>query len=125
MPVGLVELLLKYKEDQGEIKKMVGSDYAGNGLICCHNDGSPLNPKSFSKKFRRFLERNNLPVIRFHDLRHSYATLMLQLNVDLKVASAMLGHSSVTITADIYTKMPWNKRNRPLMLYRQIYSNKL
>lgn len=102
MPKGLVELLLEHKEKQEKIKKMIESDYIDNDLVCCHNDGTPLNPKNFSKKFRKLLEKNNFPIIRFHDLRHSYATLMLESNVDLKVTSAMLGHSSVTITADIY-----------------------
>jgi integrase len=102
MPKGLVELLLKHKEEQEKIKKLIGTDYIDNDLVCCHNDGRPLNPKNFSKKFKRFLEKNGFPLIRFHDLRHSYATLMLKSNVDLKVTSAMLGHSSVTITADIY-----------------------
>ncbi len=102
VPKGLMELLQEHKEEQETIKKLVGTDYFDSDLVCCYNDGSPFNPKNFSKKFKRFLEKNNLPLIRFHDLRHSYATLMLETNVDLKVTSAMLGHSSVTITADIY-----------------------
>lgn len=102
MPEGLMVLLAKHKKKQEELKKILKSDYSDNDLVCCYDDGSPLNPKHFSKKFRKFLEKNNFPLIRFHDLRHSYATLMLESNVDLKVTSAMLGHSSVTITADIY-----------------------
>src|SRR5690606_20141242 len=69
MPKGLVELLLEHKEKQEKIKKMIESDYIDNDLVCCHNDGTPLNPKNFSKKFRKLLEKNNFPIIRFHDLR--------------------------------------------------------
>lgn len=52
--------------------------------------------------FARLRDAADLPKVRLHDLRHSYASLLLQSGADLKVVSTALGHSSVAITADIY-----------------------
>ena len=63
----------------------------------------PLSPFTLNTAFKRFLTINDLPNIRFHDLRHSYATLMLTKGVHPKIVSAVLGHSGVDVTLDIYS----------------------
>lgn len=68
----------------------------------CQVNGKYIDPRSFSKKFARILDKHGLKHIRFHDLRHSAATLMLSAGVQMKVASQILGHSSISITADLY-----------------------
>jgi hypothetical protein len=65
-------------------------------------DGSPWNPDSFSWAFANLVRRAKLPKIRLHDLRHSHATLALSAGTDLKTTSAALGHSAISITANIY-----------------------
>ena len=62
-----------------------------------------LNPKNFTKSFSCIIASKKLKKIRFHDLRHSCASLMLSSGVALKTASQILGHSSISITADLYT----------------------
>ena len=74
-----------------------------NDYIICQEDGSPYKSDSFSLKFRRFLKANDLKHIRFHDLRHINATIMLSLGISPKVAQERLGHSSYQITMDIYS----------------------
>ena len=59
--------------------------------------------RHFTKAFKDFLARHNMSTIRFHDLRHSCASLMLQSGVAMKTASEIFGHSSIAITADLYT----------------------
>lgn len=63
----------------------------------------PLSPYALDTAFRVFLKQNGLPPIRFHDLRHTYATFMLQKGVNPKIVSTVLGHSSVSVTLDIYS----------------------
>lgn len=63
----------------------------------------PLTPSQLNKRFRAFLMIGGFPEIRFHDLRHSYATLMLKKGVNPKIVSLILGHSGVGITLDIYS----------------------
>lgn len=67
------------------------------------NYGKPFKSDSFSLKFRRFLKKNNLRYIRFHDLRHCNATLLLSLGVSSKIIQQRLGHSNYQITMDIYS----------------------
>lgn len=103
VPSSIVSVLKKHKKRQLEYKLLFGTAYNNNDLVCCKEDGSPHNPGSFSHKFDRFLETNGLRHIRFHDLRHTNASLMLQYNVPAKVASQRLGHSSIGITLDLYS----------------------
>ena len=62
----------------------------------------PLTPTQLNKGFVRFLRSGGFPHMRFHDLRHSYATFVYRHGVDLKTLSTVLGHSGVKITMDIY-----------------------
>ena len=78
-------------------------EQAWNDYIICQKDGSPYKSDSFSMKFRRFLVANNLRHIRFHDLRHINATIMLTSGISPKVAQERLGHANYQITMDIYS----------------------
>jgi integrase len=65
-----------------------------------------INPSNLrNRSFKPLLRRAGLPPIRFHDLRHTCATLLLSKNVNPKVVSEMLGHSSVSITLDFYSHL--------------------
>ena len=77
---------------------------AGTGLfVFSRPDGRPLDPNLVTRVFRRSAERAGLEDVRFHDLRHTHATLLLSQDVHLKVVSERLGHSTVSITGDIYS----------------------
>lgn len=99
----LVDILKKEKIKQKKQKLLLGKDYHDNDLICCKDNGEMFHPSSFSHDFAKILKQNNMEHIRFHDLRHSAATNMLNANIPIKLASNILGHSSVTITMDIYS----------------------
>ena len=62
-----------------------------------------MHPTTFNHKSHNLLEDNNLPLIRFHDLRHSHASLLLKEKVPAKVISERLGHSNVNITLNLYS----------------------
>jgi integrase len=78
------------------------SQHAGDGLVFVHEDGHPFSPWWVSRHFDQVVQRSGLPRIRFHDLRHSSATLGLASGETLKEVSARLGHAGIAITADIY-----------------------
>jgi integrase len=73
------------------------------GLVFCTEWGEYLPTNTIVLALHRVLARAGLPVIRFHDLRHTAATLMLREGVHPKMASEMLGHSTVAITLDLYS----------------------
>lgn len=83
-PPSLMEALRHHKVWQMENKLVFGKEYQDNHLICCRPDGRPYHPASFSSSFGDFLKRHELKHIRWHDLRHTNATLMLQMRCLLK-----------------------------------------
>lgn len=102
-PNSIINMLSKEKARQEENKEFVGVGYNNLDLVVCYNDGSPLHPATFSHNFAKILKKNNLQHLRFHDLRHTNATLMLKQNIPAKVASERLGHSTIGITLDLYS----------------------
>ena len=99
----LIKILKKHKIDQMKNKIRLGTSYCDNNMVCCYEDGHLFNPKRFSAKFNEFLEKNDLPIVRFHDLRHSHASLLVKIGVQPKEISARLGHSNIGITMDLYS----------------------
>ena len=99
----LLKRLDKHRRDQNKIRLLLGSGYQNQDLIYCKKDGSPYHAGTLSHKFKTFLEKNKLSRIRFHDLRHTNATLLLQYGVPAKIASQRLGHANIAITLDTYS----------------------
>ena len=98
-----VEALRRHLSNQlAEIEAM-GDEYEDQGLIFPNLRGRPLHPWILATDFKKLMERAELPRIRFHDLRHTFATLMLQNGEHPKVVQEMLGHATISITLDIYS----------------------
>jgi integrase len=91
------------KQQLGEIDR-AASLWRENGLVFASETGDPLDRRYVTThRFKPLLKRAGLPQIRFHDLRHTCATLLLGRNVNPKVVSEMLGHASIAITLDTYS----------------------
>jgi integrase len=81
-----------------------GETYRDYGLVFTVPGGAPISAANLLKRgFRPLIERADVPTIRFHDLRHSHATLLLRNGVHPKIVSERLGHASITITLDTYS----------------------
>jgi integrase len=81
----------------------LGDNYRDQGLIFPGEHGQPMRPWTLTRKFQRILERVALPHIRFHDLRHTCATLLLSKGVHPKFVQELLGHATISITLDTYS----------------------
>ena len=82
----------------------LGGLYEDQGLVFATQRGTLVNPTNLRKRsFAPLLEKACLPAIRFHDLWHTCATLLLARNVNPKIVSEMLGHATVAITLDTYS----------------------
>lgn len=101
----LVALLKAHKATQARRRLELGDLWADKlGLVFPETDGSPGNENRLRRAFRRVLADAGLQRVRFHDLRHSAASLMLERNGgDLKAVSVAMGHSGIVITADTYS----------------------
>lgn len=98
----LKELLIKEKEKQDKLCKEFKSAYIKTPYIFVWDDGKPFSTEYVSQHFNRLLKWNNMPHIRFHDLRHSCASFLLSQGFTLKDVQEWLGHSDITLTANIY-----------------------
>lgn len=105
LPDPMCETLKKHKIKQNEIILKAGETYNNMNLVNCKANGDFTSSSTFNKKYKRIVEKSELKYIRFHDLRHSYATMLFENKVSLKVISDLLGHSGIAITSDIYTKV--------------------
>ncbi len=81
----------------------LGDDYQDQGLVFPGERGQPMRPYTLTGKFERILKRARLPHIRFHDLRHTCATLLLSKGVHPKFVQELLGHATISITLDRYS----------------------
>jgi integrase len=106
-----ITVLRSHKARQAQERLLLGAGYRDGGLVFCTELGEVLHPERFSRTFQRRVAAYNrtagdgaaLPMIRLHDLRHTWATLALGDGVHPKIVSERLGHSKIAITLDIYS----------------------
>ncbi|WP_046176160.1 tyrosine-type recombinase/integrase [Domibacillus indicus] len=108
MPDNYMKELRKYITEGKKTRMAYGSKWKGiegMDLIFCRPDGYPHLPQTFLKYFIEFTEKHGLKRIRFHDLRHTHASLLLSNGVNIKVIQERLGHSTITLTMDTYSHL--------------------
>ncbi len=103
LDAGLAKAFRIHRRRQQTRRLAAGNSWTDTGLVFTQNDGSALNPDHVRRDFVALVKDAGLPPIRVHDLRHVAATLALAAGADLKAVQALLGHSSIAITADTYT----------------------
>ena len=95
-------LLLKLKDQQDDYKRRLGSGYHMNDYIFKNPNGVPYRPDSLTRIFKRALARHGLPQMRYHDLRHSTASILVDKGWDIYDIKEWLGHADISTTANIY-----------------------
>lgn len=100
-----LNILRQQLEKQHLMKDIAGDRWKENDLIFPSTVGTPLDLCNLLKEFKRVLIKAGLPEIRFHDLRHTAASIMLKHNIPIFTVSRVLGHSRPSITLDIYAHM--------------------
>ena len=106
------EMLHKMKKEQEENKRLCGNCYCQDyiGYIYVNEIGEIIKHGFLTSHFASVLKANNMPRIRFHDLRHTCASLLFAQGVSLKEIQAWLGHSTIGTTANIYTHLDENNK---------------
>ena len=97
--------LKAHRKRQAQEMLLIGEAYQKNNLVFAEADGTYLDPREFTKHFQRLLKQAGLPKVRLHDLRHTHASLLLARGVHPKVVQERLGHSSITMTLDLYSHL--------------------
>lgn len=103
IPDEALKELKAHKARQNEDKLFHGPGYQDNNLVFTTPDGRPLDPDNFAKRYGKILENAGLQHIAFHNVRHTYATMLLEAGEHPKVVQELLGHTKISTTLDIYS----------------------
>lgn len=108
----IANMLLDVKEKQQAFKKAFGTSYNKKYLnyVFVKPDGNIVRPDYVTQHFSMLLDKNNMRHIRFHDLRHSCASLLLVKGIPMKSIQEWLGHSNFSTTANLYAHLDTNSK---------------
>jgi integrase len=99
----LAVFLREYRQERKPLYRELGKELTLDDLVFASVEGHPIDPEVLSHNFGRIARKAGLEDVRFHDLRHTFASLMLQRGAKPKVISEALGHASVAFTMDVYS----------------------
>jgi integrase len=103
LPGVALEALKDHRERQAQVQLKVGETWQDKGLVFCDGSGRFFSPDVVLYRFGKLLREVGLPHMRFHDLRHSAATILLVAGVHPKVVQERMGHSTIAMTLDVYS----------------------
>ena len=102
LPAVTISALHAHRSKQDEERQIAGAQWKETGFVFTTRIGTPLDARGVIRNFHRILKNAGLPRIRFHDLRHSTATLLLAQGVSPRYVSELLAHSNVSFTMQTY-----------------------
>ncbi|UII57063.1 site-specific integrase [Cytobacillus spongiae] len=123
LPDETIVLLRKHKAVIARERLQVGQEYVDHDPVICTSKGTPILPANLRRTYARLIKQADVPAIRFHDLRHTHATLLLSQGVHAKVISERLGHSNIKTTLDIYSHVLPNMQDEAAKQINNLLSN--
>ena len=117
-----LKMLLRMKKQERENRLLFGDDYHESQYIFKWPDGRPYLPRYVSSKFSKLLEQHGLPHIRFHDLRHSCACMLISNGFTLKDIQDWLGHANIAMTADVYGHLDMTRKTKMAESMASVFS---
>ena len=106
--------LVEQKRRQEILKASQRDQYLDQGLVFTDERGNHLYQREFMDKYHQFLQKYHITDVRFHDLRHTFATLLIESDVSMKLVQELLGHSTITTSMDIYTHVSDQMKEKAL-----------
>jgi len=111
-----VEALKTHRVAQARDRLAMGRSYNNQDLVIARTTGEVMSQPILREKFIDLVAKVGIGQIRFHDLRHTHASLLLELGENMKVIQEQLGHSTLSVTADTYTHLSKTLKDRPAQL---------
>jgi integrase len=113
VPAATAAALIRHRDRQGAERLAAGEGYRDHGFVFADERGEPLRGDGVTKyAWTPMLKRLGLPAVKLHGARHTCATLLFEAGQEMKDVQEMLGHSSITVTADIYSHVSRARRRR-------------
>lgn len=116
-----VELLEEHRKQQEKYMELIGNLYDDQGLIFSSSTGSYMDPGNFNRKLNKIADELEMERLSPHVLRHSFATRGLEADVSLKAMQELLGHSSITVTGNIYTHLLTEQKKKEVAKLNMIF----
>jgi len=110
MPADAKAYLLDLKAGQDERRRLMRRAYHPGDYVCTGEDGSPFQPHYITMRFKQILVEEKLPIIRFHDLRHTAASMLIERGLTLVQVAKFLGHEKISTTVDTYAHISDQRR---------------
>ena len=117
-----LEALKIQKERQMELKNRYGNLYNDQDFVFTEPDGGIIKQRQFMDRYHDFLKKYSITDVRFHDLRHTFASLLLENGESPKVIQEILGHTTITTTLDIYTHITEEKKIETVQSLERLFS---
>lgn len=124
LPPFVINELKQHRVQQLELRLKAGAAWQELDLVFCGLHGNYLNPRYILKMFARVLKEAGLPHLRFHDLRHSAATILLSMGVHPKVVQEILGHSTISMTMDTYSHVLPSMQKEAMERWRDVFEDR-
>lgn len=103
VPINIIKKLKSYKKEQLENILLVGEAYDNKNYVFCDKFGKPIEDKKPGRNLKNILNKLNIEPMKFHALRHTYATRLFEANIPPKTVQTLLGHADIETTMNIYT----------------------
>ena len=116
-------LLIRQKERQEEDKILYGEHYSDKDIVFSTESGEYVDPANYNRKFSKIIKKSGLPKATPHSLRHSFATRALEAGIDLRTTQELLGHSSINLTANLYTHVLLEHKRKELQKLNSIFKD--
>ncbi len=122
MSDSLVKELKRYKAEQSEFIMRMRKDYDDQDYVVTSGLGTPVLPSNLSRAFHAIIKKAEIKDIRFHDLRHTHASLLFKQNVHPKIVQERLGHKNIQITLDTYSHMLGNMQEAAAAKFDEMFT---
>jgi len=124
IPENIIKQLKSYRKEQLEYIITIKDIYNDLDLIFCDKIGNPHDPKKISRNFKSILKKHDLREIKFHSIRHTYATRLFEAGVPIKTVQVLLGHSDITTTMNIYTHVMKEEKSKAAESINNLFNAK-
>ena len=122
IPSNIIQKLKQFKITQNKERLSNGELYMPSDLVFTTQIGTPINTSNLRKSYSRLLKKANITNIKFHALRHTYATRLFEEGVQVKTVQSLLGHSDINTTMNIYTHVTNDVKNDAVEKLNQIFN---
>lgn len=122
LPMKVERALARHAERQEEERAAWGEGWNAAGLVFPSEAGTPIEPRNLVRHFKTLLQRADLPNIRFHDLRHECATVLISQGVHPRIVMEIMGHSQISVTMNTYGHVLPETQREAARLLDQLYT---